>query len=273
MGDASMVWRTRNEGLFLRIGAFLTENRLDPDPEHYRLAYAILHDPSGESAREAVRLTKDGARLGREELEALVAKATTAADAAVRAALEAEASDVGWPAMHAALARVDAVTAARLAPNDAQRIQRALEVHRVSGRPLSAWHTARPADAAPAPPLIALEPGDRAWLHARIGARFQAMLDAGLLDEVRALRARGDLHAELPSMRAVGYRQAWEFLDGGTPEAGFRDRAIFATRQLAKRQLTWLRGSLDARWFDPATDGRALEAALSRFLPADLRTA
>jgi len=160
------------------------------------------------------------------------------ADAAVRAALDARAANEGWPALHAALAMIDPVTARRLAPNDAQRIQRALEVHTLSGRPLSAWHTDRPR-AAP-PPLISLEPGDRAWLHARIAERFAAMLATGLVDEVRALRARGDLHPELPAMRAVGYRQAWAALESGElaalPAAG-----TAATRQLAKRQLTWLR--------------------------------
>jgi len=160
------------------------------------------------------------------------------ADAAVRAEIDARAANEGWPALHAELARVDAPTAARLAPNDGQRIQRALEVHTVSGRPLSAWHTDKPRR--DSPPLIALEPNDRAWLHARIGERFAAMLDAGLVDEVRGLRARGDLHPDLPSMRAVGYRQAWAALDAGDlrslPATGSA-----ATRQLAKRQLTWLR--------------------------------
>ncbi len=161
------------------------------------------------------------------------------ADAAVRAAIDARAASVGWPALHAELATIDPVTAKRLAPNDAQRIQRALEVHALSGRPLSAWHTDTAAARTP-PPLISLEPSDRAWLHARIAERFAAMLAAGLVDEVRALRARGDLHPELPAMRAVGYRQAWAALESGElaalPAAG-----TAATRQLAKRQLTWLR--------------------------------
>jgi tRNA dimethylallyltransferase len=163
-----------------------------------------------------------------------------AADAAVRAEIDAQAVAEGWPALHAALTRVDPVTAARLSPNDSQRIQRALEVHRVSGRPLSAWHSERGAAPVATPPLIALEPTDRAWLHARIAARFQAMLDAGLLDEVRALRAGGDLDADLPSMRAVGYRQAWAALDDGRLDR-LASTGIAATRQLAKRQLTWLR--------------------------------
>jgi len=159
------------------------------------------------------------------------------ADLMVRADIDARAVRAGWPALHAELAAIDPTTAARLAPNDSQRIQRALEVHRVSGRPLSAWHS--PPDGL-TPPLIALEPNDRAWLHARIGERFAAMLDAGFVDEVRRLRARADLHTGLPSMRAVGYRQAWSALESGDL-ATLAASASAATRQLAKRQLTWLR--------------------------------
>ena len=171
------------------------------------------------------------------------------ADPAVRAELAADAGRRGWPALHADLATVDPVAAARLAPNDSQRISRALEVWRVSGRTLSSFHaedaaqsSARNTEAA-APPmtLMSLEPTDRAWLHERIAQRFDAMLATGFADEVRALRARGDLHADLPSMRCVGYRQAWEALDGEFPMSELRDRGIFATRQLAKRQITWLR--------------------------------
>ena len=161
-----------------------------------------------------------------------------ASDPSVRAALDAEAAARGWPALHAELAAVDPVTAARLPPTDAQRIQRALEVHRVSGRPLSSFHTTRPAGETP--PLISLEPTDRAWLHRRIGERFEAMLRDGLLDEVRALKARGDLDPQMPSMRCVGYRQAWEALDTGDL-TGLGERGAAATRQLAKRQITWLR--------------------------------
>ncbi|HEY2561267.1 MAG TPA: tRNA (adenosine(37)-N6)-dimethylallyltransferase MiaA [Caldimonas sp.] len=161
------------------------------------------------------------------------------ADAAVRAELDARAAHAGWPALHAELAAVDPASAARIAPNDSQRIQRALEVHRLSGRPLSAWHTA---PAGRTPPLVSLEPSDRAWLHARIGERFAAMLAAGFVDEVRRLRARGDLDPALPSMRAVGYRQAWAALDRGDVDVvALAASATAATRQLAKRQLTWLR--------------------------------
>jgi tRNA dimethylallyltransferase len=165
------------------------------------------------------------------------------ADAAIRADVEAEAAAKGWPALHTELALVDSATAARLAPNDAQRIQRALEVFRVSGRPLSSFHQRTVGSRAfSATPLFSLEPSDRGWLHERIARRFDDMLASGFLDEVKALRARGDLSAELPSMRCVGYRQAWEALDGLWPMEQLRDKGIFATRQLAKRQLTWLRG-------------------------------
>ena len=178
------------------------------------------------------------------------------ADPTVRAALASEAAEKGWPALHAELAEVDPITAARLEPQDSQRISRALEVFRTSGQPLSYFHQqnatlkiANNAVKERAGALISLEPSDRSWLHRRIAERFDAMLTAGLLDEVKALRRRGDLHAALPSMRCVGYRQAWSWLDAC--EAGglhanlaateLRDKGIFATRQLAKRQLTWLR--------------------------------
>lgn len=191
--------------------------------------------------------------------------AMPAADPAVRAALEAEAAQAGWPAMHHQLASIDPVTAARLHPGDSQRIQRALEVFRVSGRPLSSFHTAKPITDAAQPlgsaTLISLEPTDRASLHARIAERFDAMLAAGFLDEVLALRARGDLFADLPSMRCVGYRQAWEALDQGWPPQALRDRGIFATRQLAKRQITWLR-SMPTRQVVACDGGDALTQVL-----------
>ncbi len=190
------------------------------------------------------------------------------ADAAVRATLESEAQAKGWAALHAELAEVDPLTAARLNPADAQRIQRALEVYRISGQTMSALHTTKKIAAharesgitgpfgikfsAGEALLISLEPQDRAWLHARIAQRFDAMLGSGFLDEVRAIRARGDLNPDLPAMRCVGYRQAWDYLDAhetqslSSPDGTkalteLRDKGIFATRQLAKRQLTWLR--------------------------------
>ncbi|CAG4886527.1 tRNA (adenosine(37)-N6)-dimethylallyltransferase MiaA [Paraburkholderia saeva] len=168
-----------------------------------------------------------------------------AADPDVRATLDADAAREGWPALHARLAAVDPVTAARLAPNDSQRIQRALEVYLLTGQAMSTLLEA-PARIDEAACLwrftpIALEPSDRGVLHARIEKRFDAMLAAGLVDEVRRLRERDDLHPDLPSMRCVGYRQVWEYLDGETDYDTMRDKGVFATRQLCKRQLTWLR--------------------------------
>jgi tRNA dimethylallyltransferase len=171
------------------------------------------------------------------------------ADADVRAQLDADAAREGWPALHARLAAVDPVTAARLAPNDSQRIQRALEIFMLSGLPMSALLAApAPVDADAAQwqfVPIALEPSDRSVLHARIEQRFDAMLQTGFVDEVKKLRARGDLTPDLPSMRCVGYRQVWEYLDGTVDYPTMRDKGVFATRQLCKRQLTWLRGMKD----------------------------
>ncbi|WP_354674773.1 tRNA (adenosine(37)-N6)-dimethylallyltransferase MiaA [Cupriavidus alkaliphilus] len=171
------------------------------------------------------------------------------ADAALRAELDQLAAERGWPALHAMLAEVDPVTAARLAPNDAQRIQRALEIHRLSGQPMSAL-LARQAEgrtfagaADQRYRVIALEPSDRLALHARIASRYDAMLAHGFIEEVERLRARGDLHPGLPSIRCVGYRQVWEYLDGEADFATMRERGIAATRQLCKRQLTWLRST------------------------------
>jgi tRNA dimethylallyltransferase len=161
----------------------------------------------------------------------------------VRAQIEREAQQQGWPALHAELAHIDPITAARLAPTDSQRIQRALEVFRTSGLPLSHFHrhAHTGSDAAQPAVLIALEPHNRAWLHDRIAHRFDQMLTQGLVQEVQNLRARGDLHPDLPSMRCVGYRQVWAALEGNARMAEVRDKGIFATRQLAKRQMTWLR--------------------------------
>ena len=202
------------------------------------------------------------------------------ADPVIRAALELEAAQIGWPAMHAQLAQVDPVSAARLQPNDAQRVQRALEVYRISGKPLSSFQLANQlanqqvkqqtqntinnivtqAINTPARGLngtinrlfISLEPDNRAWLHERIARRFDLMLASGFEAEVRMLRARGDLTVDTPSIRCVGYRQMWEALDASGSEGlspqlqqDMRDKGIAATRQLAKRQLTWLRSNLE----------------------------
>lgn len=185
------------------------------------------------------------AKALREGLSAL-----PSADATVRARIEARARDVGWPALHAELAQLDPVTAARLPAADSQRIQRALEVIELTGTPLSQLqHAPRKPDLALT--TIALLPADRAELHRRIAARFDAMLAAGFLDEVRALMARGDLDPDLPALRSVGYRQAWAHLSGACNFAEFRAAAIAATRRLAKRQMTWLRSMHDARVIDP----------------------
>ena len=239
-------------------------------------------DPTGsysaaEFVRDAKRLAADITARGR--LPLLVGgtmlyfkalfdglSALPQADAELRAAIDAEAAGRGWPAMHAELTRLDPETGARLAPNDSQRIQRALEVIRLSGRTMTELHAASRDDGVDWP-LFSLEPSDRGWLHERLAQRFDVMLAQGLVDEVKALRARGDLSLALPSMRCVGYRQVWEALDAnedltapglghaqsasrgapgslgrpGAPWADLRDRGIAATRQLAKRQVTWLR--------------------------------
>ncbi len=204
-----------------------------------------------------------------------------AAQPELRAQIEAEARERGWPAMHAQLGLVDPATAARLAPNDSQRIGRALEVFRATGRGISTFHRTKAADKQGASlqidgltgELWSLEPQDRAWLHRRIEQRFDAMLADGFLDEMRALRKRPDLNADLPSMRCVGYRQAWEALDEAERQgrdklaqaelAECRDRGIFATRQLAKRQLTWLR-SMPARQVLACDDPAVFPQALGR---------
>ena len=222
-----------------------------------------IRDPSqsysaAEFARDATRLIADIRERGKLPLlvggTMLYLKALVEglddlplASPTVRADIEEQAAAEGWPALHAELAKVDQVTAQRLPPNDAQRISRALEVWRVSGKPLSSFFGATRV-AGPDIAVVSLEPEQRSWLHQRIEQRFDDMLQQGLLDEVRALRARGDLHADMPSMRCVGYRQCWDMLDqlqDAAPDARamrrLRDTGVAASRQLAKRQLTWLR--------------------------------
>ena len=192
------------------------------------------------------------------------------ADAELRRAIDEEAQRRGWPALHADLAALDPAAAARLKPTDAQRIQRALEVVRLTGAPLAESMARRTGAAVPYRLIqLALQPSDRAVLHARIARRFDAMLEAGLIDEVSALRRKYRLHAGLPSMRCVGYRQVWDYLEGRSDRAALREKGIAATRQLAKRQLTWLRAwedvaSLDCLAGDPVGQAAGiLEAALS----------
>jgi tRNA dimethylallyltransferase len=178
--------------------------------------------------------------------------ALPAADPQRRTEIVREAATKGWPAMHAELARVDPTTARRLAPNDSQRIERALEVYRATGTPLSSLQTAAPSALPFRLSSFALMPEDRAALHARIAERFDTMLEEGLIEEVRALRGRYALHADLPSMRCVGYRQVWDHLDGAYDRATLREKGIAATRQLAKRQLTWLRSLPEVELFGEA---------------------
>lgn len=189
------------------------------------------------------------------------------ADPALRTVIAAQAAERGWPALHAELSAVDPAAGRRIQPQDQQRITRALEVFRATGRPISHWQQETARHVFPFRVLrLVLAPADRAVLHERIARRFDQMLAGGFLDEMHRLRADPRLHPDLPSMRAVGYRQAWRHLDGDTDAAMFRDQAIAATRQLAKRQITWLRAQADARWFDPAHDRAGLEQALRLFV-------
>ena len=189
------------------------------------------------------------------------------ASPAVRERLAAEGERSGWPALHARLAAVDPAAARRIHPNDAQRIQRALEVFEVSGRRMSEWRRSARGPAGVAGPIVRLAaaPPDRAVLHRAIEARFRAMIERGLVDEVRGLAARPGVERGLPSMRAVGYRQVWDHLEGRSDRAAMVEKAVAATRQLARRQLTWLRSLSGVRWLDPASSGaaeRAREAIL-----------
>ena len=182
------------------------------------------------------------------------------ADPELRASINADAANRGWPALHADLARADPETARRLSPNDAQRIQRALEVLRLAGQPLSSLQTTPAATPGFALRTFAILPSDRALLHHKIAHRFHAMLEAGLVAEVESLRRRFSLTADLPSMRCVGYRQVWRYLEGEYEFAQMREMAVAATRQLAKRQITWLRSFRDVEVL-PAEDAEARLAA------------
>lgn len=292
----AMEWAERLGGEILSVDSALVYRGLDigaakPDAAmQARVPHHLLdvRDPwqtysAAEFAQDAQAALKDIVARGRVPilaggtglyfralLEGLAAMPE--ADPNVRAKIAAEATERGWPALHAELARVDPEAAARIHATDPQRIQRALEVHRLTGKPISLWQREPPPPRLPLRVLkLVLAPAERAVLHDRIVRRFDVMLADGFLDEVRRLRGLPQMQAmaaplDLPAIRAVGYRQAWEHLDGLFPAHEFRDRAIFATRQLAKRQLTWLRSELDARWFDPQRDRTALEGALELFL-------
>ena len=284
--DSALVYRGMDIGT-----AKPTADELAQVPHHLIDIRDPLHAYSAaEFARDATQLMTDIRARGKLPLlvggTMLYLKALRdgiddlpTAQPELRAEIEQQALALGWPAMHAELAKVDAITAARLAPNDAQRISRALEVWRVSGKALSQWFAQGEATRAAQPalnmPLLSLEPMDRAWLHARIALRFDLMLQGGFLTEMQALRARGDLHIDLPSIRCVGYRQAWELLDlaeatDAPTESIFpqlHELGVAATRQLAKRQLTWLRG-MDERIVIPCDAPDALAqtlAAVQRF--------
>ena len=188
------------------------------------------------------------------------------ADAAIRAQLDAEMALIGAPGLHARLTEVDPVTAARLQPNDSQRIQRALEIYMLTGKAMSSLIAQQPRAAMPFEMTsLSLEPSDRSVLHERIAKRFDIMLEQGFLDEVRRLKQRPDLHPELPSIRCVGYRQAWDYLEGSINYEEMRERGIIATRQLAKRQLTWLR-SIPERIVIDCNSSNATEQILQHSL-------
>jgi tRNA dimethylallyltransferase len=223
---------------------------IDPDQAYSAARFRVdaLAAIAGVRARGRIPLLVGGTMLYFKALREGLSDLPPA-DAAVRARLDARAADEGWPALHAELAHVDPATAARLDPADSQRIQRALEVYALSGRPISALRGARRSPAEAGLVSLALIPQDRAELHRRIAIRFDAMLAAGLVDELAGLRRRFRLDASMPSMRCVGYRQAWQFIDGDGDCDALRERGAAATRQLARRQLTWLR-SLDVATFD-----------------------
>jgi tRNA dimethylallyltransferase len=228
---------------------------IDPDQSYSAARFRVdaLAAIAGIRSRGRIPLLVGGTMLYFKALREGLSRLPQA-DARLRKELDERAASAGWPALHAELARVDPATASRLSTTDSQRIQRALEVFHVSGTPLSALQGARQADDTPDFLAIALVPSDRAELHRRIADRFDAMLATGLVEEVRTLRQRFSLTGSMPSMRCVGYRQIWEVLEGGQAPCDLRERGIAATRQLAKRQLTWLR-SMQAQTLDSFATG------------------
>jgi tRNA dimethylallyltransferase len=267
--DSALVYRGMDIGT-----AKPSRQEMAAVPHHLIDTLDPLHSYSAaEFAKDATRLIRDIRARGKTPLlvggTMLYLKALLeglndipAANPDIRAQIQQEAEQLGWPTLHARLAQVDPESAARLAPGDSQRIGRALEVWTATGQTLTSFHQSAKAHAPDWHiPVISLEPIDRAWLHQRIALRFEQMMAAGFMDEVKALRTRGDLHPDLPSMRCVGYRQAWEGLDAGWSEAEICERGIFATRQLAKRQITWLR-SMPGRRVVAADAPNAMEKVL-----------
>jgi tRNA dimethylallyltransferase len=293
--DFAADWAQRLGTEVISVDSALVYRRLDigsakPDAAtlarapHRLIDIRDPHEPysAADFARDALREMQEFAARGRVPLlvggTGLYFKALLhglselpESDPMMRGQLQAELLDRGLPALHAELQRVDPIAGARIRPGDTQRTLRALEVFRLSGVPISTWQARSPEARAPFPFRVlklVLAPLDRAVLHERIARRFHAMLAAGFLDEVRALQSDPRLHPDLPAMRAVGYRQAWQHLDGATDTATFVEQGIAATRHLAKRQLTWLRGEHDARWFDPLLARGALDGAMRDFLGA-----
>lgn len=256
--DSAQVFRDMNIGTAKPDAATLEEfpHRLIDliSPEEAYSAARFRHDALSAmadiTARGKVPLLVGGTMLYFKALLEGLAELPQACPE-TRLGIDAQAAALGWPAVHAELAKVDPETAARLQPTDSQRVQRALEIFRLSGRPMSAL-LAQGQDQRPPYAFlsIGLLPSDRSVLHARVAERFDAMLKAGLEDELGMLRKKYRLNPDLPSMRCVGYRQVWEVQDGLAPRAEMRDRGIYATRQLAKRQITWLSNTLKPEIFD-----------------------
>ena len=263
--DSALVYRDMNIGTAKPDAATLTRaphHLIDIlDPTEAYSAAAFRHDAQrlmhGITQRGKIPLLVGGTMLYFKALREGLSDLPQA-DPAVRAALDAEIAQHGIRHLHRQLALVDAKTAARLAPNDTQRIQRAMEIFRLTGQPMSVLLAGQEIGTLPYRiRSIALIPSDRAQLHARIATRFKAMLDLGLLDELRALRSKYPLHPNLPSMRCVGYRQAWQFMEGEISAAQLLETGLAATRQLAKRQLTWLRSMPDNTELDCLAPGLA----------------
>jgi tRNA dimethylallyltransferase len=243
---------------------------IDPDQSYSAARFRVdaLAAIAGIRSRGRIPLLVGGTMLYFKALREGLSRLPQA-DARLRKEFDERAAAAGWPALHAELARVDPATAARLSTTDSQRIQRALEVFHISGTPLSALQGARRSDGAPDFLAIALVPSDRAELHRRIADRFDAMLATGLVEEVRTLRQRFSLTPSMPSMRCVGYRQIWDVLEGAQAADDLRERGIAATRQLAKRQLTWLR-SMQAQTLDCLAPG--LPRKIAELVDAHLST-
>jgi tRNA dimethylallyltransferase len=276
--DSALVFRDMNIGTAKPDAATLAEfpHRLIDlvSPEESYSAARFRHEALAAmteiAAAGRVPLLVGGARLYYKALLEGLADLPQA-DPALRARIDAEAAQRGWPALHAELALRDPQTAARLAPRDSQRIQRALEICRISGRPMSELL----AKGRGVPPPwrflpLALLPSERGALHERIAARFRAMLANGLIEEVEMLRRRYALSPDLPSMRAVGYRQVWAWMEGEFDRAELANRGIFATRQLAKRQITWLANTLTGEVFDALATG--IDEEISKRVATFLRS-